>query len=212
MINQKDFKQTFEDEKLMWDCQRIESGNYKCGYCGYTVVSEQGMGLKSNSSKVNVYVYICTNCYLPTLFYENESHYYDENEVMQFKDDHEQIPCAKIARSFEKVPEDINKIYEEARNCYSIGAYTAVTLLCRKLLMHVAVNLGAKEESNFRTYVEYLSDNNYITKNSGKWVDRIGRMGNDSNHEIKISSQDEASMIIRFCEMFLATNYEYDNE
>jgi len=207
MNNLSDFKKVLEDKDLHWRSQEITAKKYTCGYCGSLVTSNKGMSIET-MSRISANVYICTNCYLPTLIYENKSTYI-ESGTTKSNNIYEQIPGTKIGRQMKYVPEEINEIYEEARNCYSVEAFTAVILLCRKLLMHVAVHLGAKKNIGFAEYVDYLEEKNYITKQSRVWVDRIRKMGNDANHEIKSNSKSDARMIIKFCELLLLDNFEF---
>ena len=44
----------------------------------------------------------------------------------------------------------VKALYEEARDCIKVNAYTATILCCRKLLMNIAVVQGAEPQS-FRT-------------------------------------------------------------
>lgn len=55
----------------------------------------------------------------------------------------------------------------------SVSAYTAVSLLCRKLLMHVAVDKGAEENLQFVKYVDYLQEKNWVSPAYKDWVDLI---------------------------------------
>ena len=45
---------------------------------------------------------------------------------------------------------EVKALYEEARDCIKVNAYTATILCCRKLLMNIAVVQGAEPQS-FRT-------------------------------------------------------------
>lgn len=171
----------------------LESKNYICGYCGRDITSNKGFITKSHNEKV----YICHNC----------------NGATYFNYKHEQTPSYLYGKEFEvEIPDDINNLYEEARKCYSVGAYSAVSMCCRKLLMHIAVQCGAKENLNFIEYVNYLDTENYIPKNSKKWVDIIRSKGNETNHEIKISDKKEAQQLIKFIEIIITLIYEIELE
>ena len=61
------------------------------------------------------------------------------------------------------VPQDTKQTYDEARTCFSVKAYTACELLCRKILMHVAVDKGAQAGDNYEKYINYLETLGYIT-------------------------------------------------
>ncbi len=77
--------------------------------------------------------------------------------------------------------------------------------------MHIAVEKGAAAGDSFFKYVEYLSEKNYVPPDGKHWVDHIRRIGNEVNHEIKISSQEDAQQLIGFVEMLLKFVYEFPN-
>jgi len=109
----------------------------------------------------------------------------------------------------EYVPPESAAIYREARNCMSVNAYTAVVLLCRKLLMHIGVAEGAEENKPFAFYMNYLVDAGYIAQKSRPWVDRIRNKGNDANHEIAPITRTDAEELIALSQMVLQLVYEY---
>lgn len=123
-----------------------------------------------------------------------------------------QVPGNRYGNSVNNVPDRIDKVYEEARSCYAANAYTGTVLLCRKLLMHVAVDLGADDNLKFIEYVNYLNDKHFVSVKSHNWVDQIRKYGNEATHKLEVNSQQDAQMILKFCEMLLKMNYEYPLE
>lgn len=193
----------FNCSSLHWQYGEISPASFTCSFCGNKVTSDKGIALVEDvnsipsDTRVKPHkpasgVYLCINCYRPTFVFENE-----------------QFPEPGIGETLTKLPDDINSIYEEARDCYSVRAYTGVTLLCRKLLMHVAVNFGAKKGDTFVHYIEFLNDKGYITATSRNWVDKIRSFGNEANHKIDIETSDRAKMILQFTEMILKCDFEY---
>lgn len=196
------FKYNFFTYKAHWASTNIVPASYECSYCGNLVTSEKGLALVTGERGQEVSysdprggVYICPNCSYPTYIYKEE-----------------QVPLPRFGESIKYLPKEVDSIYEEARESFSVGAYTAVMLLCRKLLMHVAVNLGAEKDKNFLYYVDYFKKEGYISKNARPWVDKIRKLGNEANHEITIGNREDAKKIIKFSAMLLKTNYEYPNE
>ncbi|WP_282801146.1 DUF4145 domain-containing protein [Secundilactobacillus kimchicus] len=180
-----------------WGSTSIIKASYTCGYCGRYVASNQGMPWKkftgSFFSNIEPYgVFVCTNCHMPTFIYRDV-----------------QVPGNLFGNPISGVPDNVNAIYEEARQAYSVNAYTGVILLSRILLMHVSVNLGAEDPSNFAQAINYLKDNNYIPTTSEEWVDSIRKIGNRTNHDLTVNTKSEAETIIKFSEMLLRINYEY---
>lgn len=104
---------------------------------------------------------------------------------------------------------NVEVLYQEARNSLGAGAYTASVMICRKILMHVAVVSGASENLTFIEYVNFLETNHWIPPNGKVWVDHIRDRGNIANHEIKISSKTEATQLLRFTEMLLRLVFEF---
>ena len=204
-----EFKDFFEINGEMWTAYNLDPKTYECGYCGYCVSSDKGMCLSQNTPEMSAYIYICNNCHLPTLIYDIRVYNSSADVINEI---YEQIPGARYGEPIKHLPYKVEKIYEEARDSFSTGAYTAVMLLCRKLLMHVAVNLGAEKDKSFLYYVDYFEKEGYISKNAWPWVDQIRKLGNEANHEIMIGKKEDAEKIIKFSAMLLKTNYEYPKE
>ena len=137
---------------------------------------------------------MCPVCLRPTFFDEYASG---------------QIPGISFGKTVESLPHDINEIYGEIRKSTGLGAYTLAVLGCRKILMHIAMEKGAKQGLAFIDYVDYLVDQHFAPPNSKPWVDKIRTIGNEANHEIKIMSMNEATELVNFVEMLLKFIYEF---
>ncbi len=109
------------------------------------------------------------------------------------------------------LPPDIKSLYNEARSCIAVNAYTASVLACRKLLMSIAVAQGAEEGKNFIAYVKYLADKGFVPPNGQNWVDHIRTKGNEATHEIALMQADDAKELISFSEMLLRFIFEFPN-
>lgn len=167
---------------------------YTCGYCGVVVGSDKGyIGHHPNGSPSSDVIYICSFCRQPSYISSAGK----------------QTPGAAYGNRVEKLPPDIETLYDEARRCMSVSGYTAVILCCRKLLMHVAVANGAPPGRPFIEYVDYLAANGYVPPSSRAWVDHIRSKGNEANHEIKLMSREEAEGLLSFVEMLLKLIYEF---
>lgn len=182
----------------------LENKKYICGYCSAVVGPNEGYvyGYKNSSdyheteinySGVSKTIYICPNCNNPTFF--------------DFKA-HTQTPGPIYGNYVDKLPEDIERLYDEARRCYSIGAFDAVAMISRKIIMNTAVSEGAEENKNFIEYVEFLDRENIIPKNAKKWVNKLRELGNKANHEIENISKEQAEEAIKFVEVLLRNVYE----
>ncbi len=179
--------------KINWHSEiELQSKTYVCGYCGDKVAPARGF-FGDIPSLGRTHIYICTSCWRPTFF--------DIGGV--------QWPFGTYGdRVLEIDDKDVSDLYEEARKCIG-SSPTAATLACRKILMHVAVAKGAKENLGFIEYVEYLTDNNYVPQGAKDWVNPIKNNGNAANHKIKIVETEEAEGTLDFTTMLLKVIYEY---
>lgn len=168
----------------------IEPRSFACGYCGFRVGPDQGFRPEQGVANR---IYVCSYCSQPTYF-----------DAQGF-----QYPGVRFGENIDHLDRDVDSLYNEARDCMSVSAYTAAILTCRKLLMHVAVAEGAKENEPFLTYVEYLAEKNLIPAKAKGWVDHIRDKGNEANHEIHLMSQDEAERLLDFTAMLLKNVYEF---
>lgn len=171
--------------------ESVHSARYTCGYCGENISSDKAY-TATNGVNDFPYIYICHVCNKPTFILNGEA-----------------TPSAPLGRSVNKLPEDINSIYEEIRRATSVNAHTAAVMLARKLLMHIAVEKGAQTGKTFVFYVDYLETNHYTPPNSKSWVDKIRQLGNGANHEIVIMTKEDSQTILTFLEMLLKFIYEF---
>lgn len=108
------------------------------------------------------------------------------------------------------------EVWEEARQCLSVGAFTAAVMLCRKLLLHVAVSHGLPPSDdtgrspNFDLAVKHLLSEGVITNRMHPWVDRIREIGNGANHELGAITSTQAEDVGKFTEQLLRLAYEMD--
>src|SRR5439155_19335700 len=105
-------------------------------------------------------------------------------------------------------PSDVEAIHDEARNAIAANAPTGSSMLCRKILMHVAVEKGAKQNQGFAYYVKWLIEERYAPKGAEDWLDYIRDRANDANHEIMLMKREEATAILLFTEALLRNVYE----
>lgn len=181
--------------QINWNqIQQLPSRSYTCGYCGNYLASERGyLGVYHHNSNYRAYIYICHKCFKATFF----------------DSDNNQTPGHSIGQSIKFISDkDVENLYEEARKCFSIGAYTSAVMCCRKLLMNISASEGAKEGLSYVDYVSYLESNNYIPPKGKEWVDKIRKLGNEANHSIEFKTKDDASLILNFTEMLLRFIYE----
>jgi hypothetical protein len=166
----------------------LEPRDYTCGYCGREVASALG-----HAGGGNHRIYICPRCAYPTFF----SHY------------GRQIPGIAAGDRVQHLPADVGQLYEEARQAFSVDAYTASVMASRKVLMNVAVAQGAVAGKTFKEYVDYLAAKGFVPPGGGDWVNHIRDKGNDANHEIPKMTKEDARELLDFLGMLLKFIYEF---
>lgn len=108
-------------------------------------------------------------------------------------------------------------MWNEIRECLGVGAFTASVMLCRKLLMHVAVAHGlparnAKDFApTFAQCVDHLLAEGIVTKRMEPWIERIREVGNEANHEIAPVGKESALDVATFTQKLLELAYEMDD-
>lgn len=176
--------------------QDLQNAPFKCGFCNATVSSVKGYKLGSGgdgSGAQRGALYICPNCGGPSFFPPEGARY----------------PSPSMGSHVANVPMDLDALYQEARRSTSQNCFTGAVLLCRKMLMNIAVDQGASEGLKFIDYVRYLSDKGFVPPNGKHWVDHIRKKGNEATHEIAVMTEEDAKELILFVEMLLRFIYEF---
>jgi hypothetical protein len=163
--------------------------NYKCGHCG---VFNSGRTVAGYEGTIRTRFLVCTSCCRGTTW-DSKIGY---------------IPGHKPGDALNGLPPEVNEAYEEARTCFSVKAYTACELICRKILMHIAVDKGDEEGKHFEEYLDYLESKGYITPPIKSWTDQIRQNGNSSTHELQAPSEERAEETLMFTMELLRIIYE----
>jgi Domain of unknown function (DUF4145) len=110
--------------------------------------------------------------------------------------------------TLEGLPADVAAAYEESRRAFGVNAFTSTELVCRKILMHVAVDKGAKTGKPFVDYLDHLAAAGYVTPPMRPWVDLIRTHGNESTHELPSPTRERAEGTLMFTAELLRLSYE----
>jgi hypothetical protein len=166
----------------------VASESYVCGYCG----SQTGTAAGWQTEARDAFIRICPHCNGPTFFGVDKS----------------QWPGPKLGGTVVGLSEEVQAIYEEARGSIAGTAYTGAVMLCRKILMHVAVEKGADSGLSFQEYVQWLIGEHYAPRGAEDWLDYIRKRANEANHEIVVMSKQDAVGVLGFTEALLRSVYE----
>lgn len=164
---------------------------YTCGHCGREV-SGAVVGLVPKVGGGYIRWLQCNSCH-------DGSVQADSGAV---------IPGAKYGPKVEGLPEDVRRAYDEARDCLAVSANTASEMMCRKVLMHVAVDKGAAEGGTFAGYIDFLVEAGFVTPPMKDWVKLIKDHGNESNHRLPTPDRGRAEGTLQFTAQLLRSVYE----
>jgi hypothetical protein len=182
----------------------IANRKFTCSYCSRDVATTKGCALvkrsamnQQNPSLENDRVtvggsYVCPNCKGATFILP----------------DGKCFPAPTLGEPVKSVPDDLYMLYEEARRCTGQKCYTAAVLLCRKMLMNIAVAKGAGEKLSFVSYVDYLATERHIPSDWKTWVDYIRKKGNEATHEIALMEESDTENLLMLTGMLLKIIYE----
>ncbi len=180
---------------------QIVSREYTCYFCNKLVASDRGYRSRDlNSRSVYNYICICPHCTIPTTFT------YSVNTKI-----FTQVPKPLPLSSITGVKDDVKDLFEEVRRCMSTESYTAVAMICRKLLMNIAVDHGAEKNQQFQIYVEYIQKENLVSKSATELLKKIKNIGNDANHEIPQVSKAQANLILQLTNEVINQIYRVKN-
>ena len=173
--------------------QNISAIPYTCGWCGNGVAPDKGWFTTPGTTKGHPLIQVCSFCKKPTLWDLDGLRY----------------PAPRSGDDVNHLPKEVQALYDEARDCISVNANTAVVLVCRTIITHVAVTKGANKKGTFNQHIEYLRDNNHLPEGSDIWVQVIREKGGDAAHDLEITSPEDALHVIKFTEMLLRVAIEY---
>ena len=167
---------------------------YRCGYCGRDTAGAVVASWHPADS-FHVFWLACTACGNPSVA--------DSEHMVR--------PGSKVGPSLEGLPADIAAAYDEARTCLGASANNACELVCRKILMHVAVEKGANEGEPFGAYITHLEQLGYVTPPMKPWVEEIRRIGNAATHKLEKPDKTRAESALMFTAELLRLVYEMEH-
>lgn len=185
---------------MNWSTGEIkkEAMAFDCGHCDARPAGERGWEASRLSTSPFKFarVLLCPNCNLPTIVVE-----YVGGARMQW-------PQPRTGRDVEHLPPDVERAYQQARDCIGVGAHDAAALILRNLIAHVAVECEAPPGRRYAEYVTWLRDNHYMPPGGDRWVDVLRQLGNETAHELIEVTDDQARLALGFAEQLIRHVYE----
>ncbi|WP_425538052.1 DUF4145 domain-containing protein [Myxococcus stipitatus] len=138
---------------------------------------------------VRALIAYCPHCTRPTYFEGLTGLLLPEEHSLTL-----QVPSVHPGEDLRFLPPEIAPLYDEARRCMSVRAFTATAHLCRKLLINIAVAEGLPPPHNvkFIEAINYLEQHNIIPRNARSVLDRIRVIGNAAAHELPQVTEADA--------------------
>ena len=168
--------------------------DYTCGHCNREVSGRVVSMYKTPDDVPLIKFLLCTSCVQGSIWVHS-------GDV---------VPGVSPGKILEGLPPEVNDAYEETRICFANNAFTACELICRKILMYIAVDKGADEGESFEKYLDYLETQGYITPPIKKWADVIRTHGNDSTHKLQKTEKEKAEITFQFTAQLLRIIYEME--
>ena len=166
---------------------------FRCGHCGRESSYSTGYHLERGGH--DVVISICNSCNRPTFI---------ENTV--------RIPGEPVGREVKHLKDNVGPLWLEARNAARANACSACVMVCRSIIMHVAVEKGATPNGRFAAYVDYLATHHHVPVGAKGWVDRIRVLANDAAHELVVMTPAQMKLAMLFTEKLLEMTYELEGE
>ena len=158
-----------------------------CGNCDY------GIAATVLHSTADVFWLLCPNCQDGSVRTKSGAVY----------------PVAPAGGSVTNLPADVAQAWREARTAHAVAAYTAAEIMCRKILMHLAVDVAnSKAGATFKDYIADLDKAGYISTALKPAVEKVRDRGNAANHDLPASTEADSLVTLKITEHMLRSIYE----
>jgi hypothetical protein len=162
-----------------------------CGSCSLGVAAEVVWQSKVHTRRTAM---VCPSCAEPSVRLASGAVY----------------PTAPAGGTVKNLPADVEQAWREARTAHAVAAYTASEIMCRKILMHLAVDVAqSKAGKTFVDYIDDLERAGYIATGLTPTVDTIRGRGNAANHELPASTEAESLTTLGITEHLLTSIYAF---
>lgn len=176
------------------------SKHFSCGHCGVlasAMYHARGdripSDIRGSQYQDEIHLFICNACGYPTTF--NSARY-------------QHPPPRENSVTLKKTSKPIESIFREGEFCLNSGRYMAACLVFRGLLMHLAVEHGAKEGQKFEVYINWFESEGHIPVKTKDLVDRIRKAGNQATHKLEEITKEQAQDSYELSKFLLNCFYE----
>src|SRR5690606_11273646 len=105
------------------------------------------------------------------------------------------------------IPDLIRADLDEAKICFSAGAYRASAVMARRAMQVASIDKGAKGDK-LVSQIADLQQTGKITTDLKEWADAVRWVGNDAAHPNGVQvAQDDAADVLHLAEQFLHVLY-----
>jgi len=118
-----------------------------------------------------------------------------------------QLPGPREFRTDEKWPDELGQLFNEGVTCFAAGAFTASSMISRKLLMVCACNEGDTDGKSFASYVNFITHNVLNYPKARDAIDKIRDIGNDANHDVAFVNEGDARLSLQIVYYMLNSIY-----
>ena len=97
-------------------------------------------------------------------------------------------------------PEGIRRDFDEAQRCMSVSSHLGASLIARRVLEAITVDLGAKGNT-LAAKLKQLKESGAIDGRLAEWADALRVVGNDAAHNVNtVVSREDAADALSFAE------------
>lgn len=169
----------------------LQPASYVCGHCGESTGTSQGF---KYSNHVHC-VYLCGHCGQPS---------YVPHACVD-----DRVPGAMFGANVPNLTDEVADLYRQARKCMSDRCWTAAAMCCRKLILNVAHQCGAKPQDlgRFVDAVKFLQTSGHVPPAWHKLADEVRQRGNEANHVLPNTTQEAAERVMRITAFILQSAF-----
>lgn len=120
------------------------------------------------------------------------------------------FPRPLPSETSEEIKDSIRKDIDESKLCFSVGAYRACAVMCRRAIQQACIDKGAKNDS-LEKQIDQLESKGVITTQMKDWAHSSRFLGNNAAHPDNPEvSKGDAENILNLAEQMMKILYVMD--